>query len=322
MKNILFFILISFHLFSQKKPEDFGYQHLKMEFKGDNVDIIIQSKKGEEKVKKPLFLFCQGSLSQPVIKYDETGLYNTFPFDVNDFLTDFHLVIIGKPFIPISSDVKNLSPNLEYLIENDSVPKAFSDRNFLKYYVNRNNFVLKKLLKEKWVSSNTLIVAGHSEGSTIAASMTKSNNKITHLIYSAGNPYGRILNMFQQDLYFNNNYDFIDYWKEVVSKKDDITYNGGDTFKATYDFSKPKSKEILNLKIPVLVSYGTKDWNAPYNDLLYVESIRNGSENIFFQPYIGLDHNFFPLDEKRNPNYDIYNWYNVGKDWITWIKNN
>lgn len=322
MKKILFFLFLSVSLWSQKTPEDFGYQHLKMEFKKDVVDVIIQSKKGEEKIKKPLFFFCQGSLSQPVIKYDSIGLYQTFPFDVNDYLNDYHLVIVGKPYVPIISETKDLSSNFSYLIDKDSVPKAFSDRNYLDYYVDRNNFVLKKLIKEKWVSSDVLIVAGHSEGSTIAAKMTSKNKKITHLIYSGGNPYGRILNMLEQSIYEDSNYELIDYWKDVVAKKNDLTFNGGDTFKATYDFSTPVYTYIFNLKIPVLVSYGTKDWNAPYNDLLYIESIRNESNNISFMPYMGLEHNFFPIDENRKPNYDVYNWDQVGKDWIKWIKNN
>lgn len=322
MNKVFFLILISLTTFGQKKPEDFGYKHLTFKYNKTTVDVLIQSKKGEENIQKPLFFWCQGSMPQPILKYDETGLYGTFPFEVTDFLNEFHVVIIGKPGVPVISDVKDLKSNYQYLIENDSVPKTYSDYNYLDYYVGRNNFVINKLLKEKWISKNKLVVAGHSEGSTIAAKLATKNDKVTHLIYSGGNPYGRILSMLQEEVYKRKNYDLIEYWKFVVENKDNLDYNGGDTYKATYDFSQPSAIYLKKLKIPVLITYGTKDWNAPYNDLLQIESIQSSLKNLEFKPYFDVEHNFFPVNEKREPNYEIYNWENVGKDWKNWLDKN
>lgn len=321
MKNILF-LVISFVVFAQKTPEDFGYKHLIFDYKKTAVDVIIKSKKGEENISKPLFLFCQGSLPQPVIKYDEIGLYQIFPFDENDFLNDYHLVIIGKPGIPIISNVKYLKDNYQYLIGNDSVPKIFSNSNYLDFYVDRNDFIIKKLLKEKWVSKSKLVLAGHSEGSTIAAKLALKNKMITHLIYSGGNPYGRILNILQNEIYHDKTYKTIEYWKDVVMNKETLNYNGGDTYKATYDFSEPSAKHLKKLKIPVLISFGTKDWSTQYNDLFYIETIRSNSLNFTFSPYIDLEHNYFPLDKNGKANHEIYNWEDVGRDWLTWINKN
>lgn len=322
MKKVLFLLLVSLIAFGQKTPEDFGYKHIRLVYKKTKVDVLIQSKKGEENIKKPLFLFCQGSMPQPLLKYDETGLYGTFPFDVKDFLDEFHVVIIGKPGIPVISNVKDLKNNFQYLVENDSVPKMYSDNHYLDYYVNRNDFVIKKLLKENWISNSKLVVAGHSEGSTIAAKLATKNKKITHLIYSGGNPYGRILSMLEEDLYKRKKYDLIEYWKFIVENKDNLDYNGGDTYKATYDFSQPSAIYLKKLNIPVLITYGTKDWNAPYNNMLHIESIQLGLKNIEFKPYFDVEHNFFPINEKREPNFDIYNWENVGKDWKIWLDKN
>lgn len=321
MKNILF-LLITFSVFAQKTPEDFGYKYLTFNYKKLNVDVLIKSKKGEENIQKPLFLFCQGSLPQPVLKYDEIGLYGTFPFDENDFLNDYHLVIIGKPGVPIISNVKDLKDNYQYLINNDSVPKIYSDNHYLDYYVDRNHFIIKKLLKEKWISKNKLVLAGHSEGSTVAAKLARKNKKVTHLIYSGGNPYGRILNILQSGIYYDKNYNNIEFWKKVVANKDNLKYNGGDTHKATYDFSQSSVNHFKKLKIPILISYGTKDWNAQYNDLFYIESIKLGIKNVSFNPYIDLEHNFFPVNEKLEPNHEIYNWEKVGRDWLTWLNIN
>ena len=74
--------------------------------------------------------------------------------------------------------------------------------------------------------------------------------------------------------------------------------------------------------IPVFITYGTKDWNAPYNDLLQIESIQSELKNLTFKPYLDVEHNFFPVNENIEPNYEIYNWENVGKDWKNWLDKN
>lgn len=324
MKQVLsiYCLLLSLSIFAQKKPEDFGYKQIKLVYKSQLVDVIIKSKKGEESFKKPIFFWCQGSLPQPVIKHDENGIYQVFPFNENDFLDNFHLIIVGKPGIPVIENVKKLKSNYSVLNDSLQVPKPYSDKNYLDFYVERNNYILKQLANEKWCSAKILIVAGHSEGSTIAAKMALTNKKITHLIYSGGNPYGRFLNILAQSRYDSDENQSIEYWKKIVENKNDSTYNGGDTFKCTYDFSEPLAEKIMDLKIPILVSYGTKDWNTNYNDLLYVEIIRRKKNNFTFQPYIGLEHNYFPVNKNLETNYEIYNWGNVGKNWANWLNKN
>jgi surfactin synthase thioesterase subunit len=321
------FLLSKTYAFAQKIPEDFGYRHIKMKYLDDPVDIIIISKPGEEKIAKPLFLFCQGSLSQPVVKYDETGLYRTLPFDETPFLNDYHIVIIGKPFIPIISNVNKLGKHYMFLKDMDKEipPKGYIDRNYLDYYVFRNNSILKQLFKERWVKSNQLLVAGHSEGSTIAAKMTSINKKITHLIYSGGNPYGRISTMLEQSRSFESDSlakgeKVIENWKNIVENKTEIQYNGGDTSKATYSFSLPQRDNLMQLKIPVLVIYGTNDWGVSFNDLFQIEAIREYKRNITFRSYVGLEHNYFPKNLDDVVNEAIYNWDKVAEDWLEWLR--
>lgn len=93
----------------------------------------------------------------------------------------------------------------------------------------------------------------------------------------------------------------------------------GDTYKATYEFSHPPIKYLEKLKIPVLVSYGTKDWSALFNDFMRVDFIRQRKRNFTFQSYVGTDHNFFPLTADNKPNYDIFNWDKVADDWLKWL---
>ncbi len=321
------FLLSKTFAFAQKIPEDFGYRHIKMKYLDDPVDIIVISKPGEEKIAKPLFLFCQGSLPQPVVKYDETGLYGTLPFDETPFLDEFHIVIIGKPFIPIISNVNKLGRNYMFLKDMDKEipPKGYIDRNYLDYYVFRNNSILKQLFKERWVKINQLLVAGHSEGSSIAVKMASINKKITHLIYSGGNPYGRISTILEQTR-SEENYSLprgekvINRWKDIVQNSNQIQYDGGDTFKATYSFSLPQRDNLMELKIPVLVTYGTHDWGVSFNDLLQIEAIRERKRNITFKSYVGLEHNYFPKSIDGIVNEEIFNWDKIAGDWINWLK--
>ncbi len=320
------FLLSKTFAFAQKIPEDFGYRHIKMKYLDDPVDIIVISKPGEEKIAKPLFLFCQGSMPQPVVKYDETGLYGTLPFDETPFLEDFHIVIIGKPIIPIVSNVKKLGREYMFLKDNEKEipPKGYIDRNYLDYYVFRNNWILKQLFKERWVKINQLLVAGHSEGSTIAVKMASLNKKITHLIYSGGNPYGRIATILEQSRSQENDSlprgeKVIEQWKNIVENKAQIQYDGGDTSKATYSFSLPQRDNLMELKIPVLITYGTQDWGVSFNDLFQIEAIREHKRNIIFKSYVGLEHNYFPKDSKGIVNQKVYYWDKIAEDWMKWL---
>ena len=65
MKNVIFsfFFFYNISIFAQnKQPEEYGFRSFKTVYNRDTIDVLIKSKKGEEHKKKPLFLFCQGSL--------------------------------------------------------------------------------------------------------------------------------------------------------------------------------------------------------------------------------------------------------------------
>ncbi len=320
---ILFLTLNSFG--QEKTAENYGFRHLQFIYKSDTVDILIKSKRGEENKRKPLFFFCQGSLPQPLIKYDDKGPYGVFPFNPNILMDKYHLVIVGKPYIPLVKDVKTLSNNFTYVDSTGSYPKQYSDRNLLDYYVSRDIEIIKFLLKLSWVSKKELVLAGHSEGSTVAAKIASISHLATRLIYSGGNPMGRIMSIIERDRATETDSvpkaeNDIEYWGSVVKNKTSMNDLHGDTPKATYEFSIPPIDYLEKLKIPVLVCYGTKDWCAPYVDFMRVDFIRKGKNNFKFIPYIGTEHNFFPLTKDNKPNYDVFNWDKVAKDWLIWLE--
>ncbi len=322
-------ILIAFIFFStvsagqEKRPEDFGFRHLQTVYKGDTVDILIKSKKGEEQKPKPLFLFCQGSLPQPLIKYDEKGMFGVFTFNPDSLAVNFHLAIISKPNIPVIAHIKTLGQDYTYKDSSGAFPKAYTERNYLDYYVGRNIQVIQFLEKQKWISNKMVVVAGHSEGSTIAAKLASVYPKVTHLIYSGGNPMGRILTIIEQlraeetDSTMDAERQF-ENWEKIVSDPTNMT-SQGDTYKATYDFSVPPIQYLQKLKIPVLISYGTKDAGSPYNDYLRVETIRQKKNNFTFKAYVGTQHNYFLVKPSGEIDYDIFNWDKVADDWKQWL---
>jgi len=328
---IISFIFFRISLFGQdKRSEDYGFRHLHTTYKSDPVDILIKSKEGEEKIKKPLFLFCQGSLPVPlIIKYDKngkTGIYHVFVFNPDSLSKDYHLVIINKPYVPLVAEEKSLNSDLSYSDSTGKFPKKYIARNLLTYYVKRNIAVLKFLRKQQWVAKDELVVAGHSEGSTVAAKIAYEYSKVTELIYASGNPLGRIMTLVERSR--ENETDssktaenIFQYWKNIIANPGDMSFPG-DTYKLTYQYSYPPPMNYLKkIRIPVLISYGTKDYGLAYaDDYFRIEMLRLKKTNFTFQDYVGVEHNFFPLKTNGEINYDIFNWDKVADDWRNWLR--
>ena len=321
-------LIISTVLIGQnKRPEDFGFRHLQIVYKGDTVDVLIKSKKNEELKPKPLFLFSQGSLPKPLIIYDTQGMFGVFPFSPDTLTKDYHLAIVGKPYTPLIADKNSLQEDFTYTDSSGRFSKYYIERNLLDYYVNRNIQVIKYLQQQNWISKTKLVVAGHSEGSTIAAKLAFVYPKITHLIYSGGNPMGRMMTIIEKERAHENDTTkaaetIINAWRDIVADPKNLDASNGDTYQATYGFSIPPILYLEKLKIPVLICYGTKDWGRPFNDYLRVEMIRQKKNNFMFKAYVGTEHNYFPLKENGQVDYEIYNWDKVADDWRNWLKHN
>ena len=137
---------------------------------------------------------------------------------------------------------------------------------------------------------------------------------------------GRILSIIEQSRAYETDTDStkygednLNYWADIVANKNNMNSLHGDTYKATFEFSEPMITLLEKLKIPVLVTYGTKDWSSPYNDLLQVNTIRQNKTNFTFKAYIGTDHNYFPMTNDNQPDYNIFNWDKVADEWLKWL---
>jgi dienelactone hydrolase len=327
---IIAFLLLAPNLFSQAdEASNYGFRHLQTNYDGDPVDILVWSKKGEEMKKKPLFLFIQGSLPVPlIIKYEEgnkKGIYHVFVFNPDIFSDDYHLAIIAKPYIPLIAEQKTLGPEFTYRDSTGHIPEKYVERNLPDYYVNRDIAVIKFLQSLSWVSDSQLVVAGHSEGSTIAARIAVEYPKVTRLIYSGGDPCGRILSIIESRRAYETDSNKLGeegfrYWENIVKDSSDMDGTRGDTYKSTYEFSIPPMNYLEKLTIPVLISYGTKDAGCVCNDFFRTRMIQRNKKNFTFTAYIGVEHNYFPLKTNGETNYDVFNWDKVALNWRYWLR--
>ncbi|MBC9930917.1 alpha/beta hydrolase [Chitinophaga qingshengii] len=311
------------------QAQDFyGYRHLQMFFRGDTVDMLIKSKKGEEQVKKPLFLFCQGSLPQPLlIRYEhngQTAVTNAFVFNPDSLARNYHVAVISKAYVPLVADQRKLNPDFTYSDSSGQFPRKYLERYYLDYYVERNLAVIAFLQRQSWIARSPLVVAGHSEGSTIAAKMAASSPLITHLIYSGGNPQGRMLTLIERERAHETDSTggtgaLFNRWEKIIAAPQNMDFSQGDTYKVTNDFSYPPVHYLSKLKIPVLITFGTRDAGVPYLDMFRLEMIRQHKRNFFFREYIGTEHNYFPLKPDGEPDYNVFNWDKVAEDWRQWL---
>jgi pimeloyl-ACP methyl ester carboxylesterase len=326
-KNYLLFMLLccaSLASHAQPKtPADFGYRHLSMRYQRDTVNILVLSKKGEESKRKPVFLFVQGSLPSPILKYDERGLYGVFPFETEKYFADYHFIIVSKPGVPLVADVKTLTPRYEY---NDpktgQVPAAYCQRNYLEYYVARNAAVLRYLAHQPWVEAKNITAMGHSEGSNVVARLARRPGPLSRVVYLSGSPLGRMLTVIagnRQDADSVGAENNFAYWKDLVA---DPRQNNclGDTHLLVSSLSSTQTPldDFRHSKIPVFVGYGTRDRSALLEDYLRLEMIRAGKTNLTFRAYPELEHNFFGFTNgKVDPG--KWNWDRVARDFFAWM---
>lgn len=324
MRLLLLLLVPAMALAQPKTAADFGFRHLTMSFGDDTVDILVKSKDGDTETPKPLLLFCQGSLPQPLIKYDEQGAFDVFPFDPAIFADAYHVVIIGKPAVPVISEVKFLGPEFTYRNAEGNTPKDYSDRNTLDYYADRNIAVLKYLRRQPWASRKGLVVAGHSEGSTIAAEIARRYGEVERLIYSGGNPMGRVTSVIAQ-LRRSETASVpmaegeFDFWKTVVADPENTDTAFGDSNRTYSGFSKPPIENLRKLRISILVSYGTQDVACPFNDYFRIECLSEKRTNVSFFPLVDTEHNYFGLKPDGQPDFSRFHWDDVARRWRQWL---
>lgn len=301
----------------------------------DTIEFVIVDTLLEER--KPIFLWCQGSLPVPLFcEIENYGYYfsggGVSNFNYSEIAKNYHLVIISMPKTPISAKKENLNKRFQY-IPNPMEPKKFSDdyiqADYLGNYVYRAQTVLNYLKKQKWVSREQLIVAGHSQGTKVATKIAVNDSDVTHIGMFAANPFGRIdqyvrearldaqlgkISWEKADSIMNEHYEFY----KQANNEDSISANP--SLKAWKTFTQTYYDDWLSLDIPIYLAYGTEDRASDLCDIVPLFFIEKGKDNLTLKRYIGLEHNFFELEENGSANHEKGHWKEVMEEFMKWIE--
>ena len=290
------------------------------------------------KVKKPVLLFCQGSLPIPLIIKDKEGMI--IPalnnFDYKKIAEKYHIIVISMPCIPIMPEEEHLNNQYCYIEDSNnshSFPLKYSEANFLDNYVKRANRVIKFLRKQTWVDKSRMLIVGHSQGTYIATKVAAENPAISALGFLSGNPLGRVSEYIWQYRKLEHKgaispkeaQERIDgiyeWWKNINLRPSNKPLEPDkDSSNATISFSTPVIEDLLNLSIPIYIAYGTEDNTSFYCDFLPIEFIRKGKINYKIRPYVGLEHNFMEVDSAGKPIVEKMHWTEVFNDFIKWTE--
>ncbi len=301
--------------------------------KGGNEEIDFIKVDPSLKKKKPVLLFCQGSDPTPLF----VDLGNGTKFLIGGGLSnieyrkiaeDYHIIVISMPSTPVTVPVQKLDDAFRY-VQDKSKPNnytsEFIDNNYLDNYVDRGNAVLNYLMNQKWVDETKIVVFGHSQGSKVAAKIAVSNPNVTHLGLFGANPNGRIDQMIREQrdaaekgkITWEKAEENIAYWENLwkdINNPDSLAIHP--EYKAWKTFSEPFIDDWLRLEMPVYLCYGTNDIVADLCDVVKLEFIKKGKDNLTVKRQHNLDHNFFeqPPNAKK-----IAHWKPVMTEFLKWV---
>ncbi len=333
LKLLLLLFLISNFTFAQKgniiNNESTSFQ---LKNKKDNIDFIVFDTKLE--IKKPIFLWCQGSLPYPLYIKPKDGIWliggGITNFDIQNIIRNYHLVIISMPKTPLVADENQINESFWYVgnSENKNVPtEEFLKADYLENYTQRAIKVLKFLRKQPWVDNSKLIVAGHSQGSKVATKIAKNYKPVTKLGLLGANPFGRIdqyIRHYRKQAE-NNEISWEDAEKEI-EKEYQTMRDANDSEKlktspnliAWKSFSEPLIDDWLKIPKPIYLAYGTNDITSDLCDLVPLYFIRKQNNYLTYKRYLNLEHNFFEVSENGKTNYDKPHWKEVMNSFVEW----
>lgn len=326
--------LFFFHFTFSQKGKIINNQSTSFEIldKNEKIEFIVFDTELTEK--KPVLLWCQGSLPYPIyVNSKEEGIWliggGITNFDISNIVKNYHLVIISMPKTPLVADEKEINESYWYFgNSNDkNIPTTeFQKADYLENYVNRGLKVLKFLKKQNWVDNSKLIVVGHSQGSKVATKIAIENKNVSKLGLFSANPFGRIDQNIRS--YRKDAEQKLISWKEADKKIEEEyqTFKDANNPKilkekpellAWKSFSIPLIDDWINFNKPIYLAYGTNDIASDLNDIIPLYFIREHKDNLTLKRYLNLEHNFFEVEEGK-ANHEKPHWENVMNEFINW----
>ncbi len=284
---------------------------------------------------KPTILFLQGSQPKPLIFDLGEVHYINLPFNYKKIIDEFNLIVIAMPHTPVVAPQINLNASYNF-IPDPNAPKSLSQDyladNYLDHYVDRTQLVLDDLQAKSWVEKDEIHLIGHSQGAKIAAVVAATYPQIKTVTLLGFNPDGRFEEKIRRlrlelkngkinpEQYAAKLDGLYGAWKTIIADPKNTSSSFGDPNKTWVSFSIDYLPYLLKINIPISVAYGTEDIIAENCDLLPLEFISAGKNNLKLIPYPGLEHNFFEVTNGL-PDYEKPHWDAVLMDVIEWLQN-
>jgi len=287
--------------------------------------------------KKPTIIFCQGSLPIPLII--DLGTTKFIPalnnFNFRKISERYNIILISMPHTPVLVAKEQLNkryqyvPDLKHEYRFDSL---YLRDNYLEKYVERANCVLKYLKKQKWVDKNRIAVFGHSQGSYIALELAKQNPFLLAAGYAGGNPAGRFslnIRKVRRDVLSKKitpaegqrKIDgYYELWKSYC-KGINPAVDHSDGAKTWTSFTVPLWEDLIRLKTPLFITYGTEDLESTEScELLPVYFEKAGKTNYKMMPLVGCGHNFEEISPEGVSDYAKMHWDDVMNSFAKWVE--
>ncbi|MGV0966130.1 hypothetical protein [Empedobacter falsenii] len=332
--KILLILFLAFNFMNAQKSKIINNESTSFQIKDkiDNIDFIVFDTKFDEK--KPIFLWCQGSLPYSIYVNTKNGMWliggGISNFEIQKITKKYHLVVISMPKTPLISDENSI--NESYWYYGDSKDKNIPSIDFLKAdylenYSKRAIKVLKYLHKQKWVDNTKLVVAGHSQGSKVVVRIAKDYKNVTNLGLFSANPFGRIdqnirayrkdaekkeISWQEADKAIEQEYQF---YKDANNSE---KLKNNPNLIAWKSFSEPFINDLLKINKPIYLAYGTNDIASDLCDLVPLYFIKSNNNNLTYKRYLNLEHNFFEVDENGIANHNKPHWEEVMNTFIEW----
>lgn len=315
--------------YSQSRVGATNYTSFTIEEENDKIDFVIADT--AMNVKKPLLLFCQGSLPMPL--FMDIGNNRIIPmplgnFDLENMKKYYHVAVISMPKTPMIVKYEELSDQYFYVGNSGSKNpiEEFHLADYAENYVKRANIVIDFLKTKDFIDGSKIIVCGHSQGSRVAVGIANTNEDVTHLGLFAYSFERRIEDMIRKTRVQAQNGEIT--WEEAdsIQAKSYAYYeriHNDDSLKirphltSWRSFSKPTINELASLKIPVYIANGSEDTGCVNMDMIPLYFIEQGKTNYVMKRYPGLEHNFFPIVDGK-PDRKNGQWNSVMNAFIDW----
>jgi pimeloyl-ACP methyl ester carboxylesterase len=280
--------------------------------------------------KLPIILFLQGSMDLPLIGIiaKDSRLY-TFSREILKYADKYHIVLISKPGRNFSDTISVDSSGIKVKLRN-----IYNEFNTQAWRVNSADLVLKKLLKQNFISKDKVVIIGSSEGGQIVPELAYKNKKITHVV----SVNGAGLNHFYDGIIAErmkanagiitrqsaqNKIDslFKLYEKIYDNANSLYDFHEEESYKRWASYTKIDPLEYLKkIDKPILVIASGNDDNSPILGLDYIkiEFLRLRKTNLTYKVYPNSDHSFNETDangqtiNKKNEVYEeIFQWLDM-----------